>query len=108
MSKVPILTAANQYAVGMNLPTSKDRSGKLLANFRTRSYSEADQPGNTTSPAGPYGDHQCDVPASLEASMYTAIRELVPDAAFAIFTGDVVDHALWATTQASNQWAGKL
>ncbi|KFA53631.1 hypothetical protein S40293_10201 [Stachybotrys chartarum IBT 40293] len=70
-----------------------------------RSYSEADQPGNTTSPAGPYGDHQCDVPASLEASMYAAIRELVPDAAFAIFTGDVVDHALWATTQASNQWA---
>ena len=53
-------------------------------------------------PAGPNGDHKCDVPASLEESMYAAIRELVPDAAFSIFTGDIVDHAIWNTTVAQN------
>jgi sphingomyelin phosphodiesterase len=34
--------------------------------------------------------------------MYAAVKELVPDAAFAIFTGDIVDHAVWNTTQAQN------
>ncbi|KXJ92703.1 putative acid sphingomyelinase, partial [Microdochium bolleyi] len=53
-------------------------------------------------PAGAHGDHKCDSPVSLEESMYAAIRTLVPDAAFSIFTGDIVDHAVWNTTQAQN------
>ncbi|KAH7032966.1 Metallo-dependent phosphatase-like protein [Microdochium trichocladiopsis] len=53
-------------------------------------------------PAGPHGDHQCDSPLSLEKSMYMAIKDLVLDAAFSIFTGDIVDHAVWNTTQAQN------
>jgi sphingomyelin phosphodiesterase len=34
--------------------------------------------------------------------MYAAISKLVPDAAFAVFTGDIVDHAVWNTTQSQN------
>jgi sphingomyelin phosphodiesterase len=34
--------------------------------------------------------------------MYAAIKKLVPNAAFAIFTGDIVDHAVWNTTQQQN------
>ena len=34
--------------------------------------------------------------------MYEAIQTLVPDAAFAIFTGDIVDHAVWNTTIIQN------
>ena len=34
--------------------------------------------------------------------MYAAIKELVPDAAFSIFTGDIVDHAIWNTSQEYN------
>lgn len=34
--------------------------------------------------------------------MYAAIHSLVPDAAFALFTGDIVDHAVWNTTQPQN------
>ena len=34
--------------------------------------------------------------------MYKAINSLVPDAAFTLFTGDIVDHAIWKTTQAYN------
>jgi sphingomyelin phosphodiesterase len=34
--------------------------------------------------------------------MYNAIKTLVPDASFAIFTGDIVDHAVWNTTQSQN------
>src|SRR5262249_38515061 len=54
------------------------------------------------SPCGPNGDHKCDAPISLEESMYAAIKKLVPNAAFAIFTGDIVDHAVWNTTQPQN------
>ncbi|KAH7165955.1 Metallo-dependent phosphatase-like protein [Dactylonectria macrodidyma] len=68
-----------------------------------RPYAAGDEPGNTASPAGPNGDHNCDTPVSLEESMYAAIKELVPDAAFTIFTGDIVDHAVWNTSKPYNE-----
>lgn len=34
--------------------------------------------------------------------MYAAIKELVPSAALTLFTGDIVDHAVWLTTQSQN------
>jgi sphingomyelin phosphodiesterase len=34
--------------------------------------------------------------------MYSAINQVAPDAKFSLFTGDVVDHAVWLTTQAQN------
>ncbi|KJZ71755.1 hypothetical protein HIM_08840 [Hirsutella minnesotensis 3608] len=67
-----------------------------------RPYTDADKPGKSKSPAGPNGDHKCDAPISLEQSMYNAINEIAPDAAFTIFTGDIIDHAIWNTTEASN------
>lgn len=67
-----------------------------------RPYTAADKPGNNSSPAGPNGDHNCDVPISLEESMYAAINDIVPDVAFTIFTGDIVDHAVWNTSQPYN------
>ncbi|KAI1414319.1 putative acid sphingomyelinase [Hypoxylon sp. FL1857] len=67
-----------------------------------RPYTDADKPGNTDFPAGPNGEHTCDAPVSLEESMYAAIRDKVPDAAFSIFTGDIVDHAVWDTSQLQN------
>lgn len=27
--------------------------------------------------------------------MYEAVKTLIPNAAFALFTGDIVDHAIW-------------
>ncbi|OAA36240.1 Sphingomyelin phosphodiesterase [Metarhizium rileyi] len=65
-------------------------------------YTKDQQPGNTKFPAGPNGDHMCDVPFTLERSMYEAINSIVPDAAFTIFTGDIVDHAIWNTSQPYN------
>ena len=67
-----------------------------------RDYTATDPPSSHDVPAGPNGEHKCDAPVSLEDSMYAAIRDLVPDAAFALFTGDVVDHAVWNTTRAQN------
>ncbi|KAI1771860.1 putative acid sphingomyelinase [Hypoxylon cercidicola] len=67
-----------------------------------REYSDGDKVGNNEFPAGPNGEHTCDSPASLEESMYAAIREIVPDAAFSIFTGDIVDHAIWDTSVSQN------
>lgn len=68
-----------------------------------RAYTEDDAPGNTKNPAGPNGDHKCDTPESLEESMYKAIHEAVPDAAFSVFTGDIVDHMIWNTSIPRNQ-----
>ncbi|PFH58093.1 hypothetical protein XA68_14152 [Ophiocordyceps unilateralis] len=67
-----------------------------------RPYTEGDEPGKSASPAGPFGDHSCDAPISLEKSMYEAIKRVAPNAAFAMFTGDIVDHAIWNTTTSSN------
>ncbi|KAI1462421.1 sphingomyelin phosphodiesterase [Annulohypoxylon moriforme] len=55
-------------------------------------------------PANPFGEHTCDAPARLEESMYAAINDIAPDAAFAIFTGDIVDHAVWRTSRAYNSY----
>jgi sphingomyelin phosphodiesterase len=67
-----------------------------------RNYDTSTAPGHNQSPAGPNGDHSCDVPVSLEESMYAAIRNIAPSASFALFTGDIVDHAVWNTTQSQN------
>lgn len=73
-----------------------------------RAYTKDDAPGVTKNPAGPNGDHKCDSPLSLEESMYKAIADLVPDAAFNVFTGDIVDHTIWNTSIPSNTDASKL
>lgn len=66
--------------------------------FLIRAYTKDDAPGVTKNPAGPNGDHMCDTPGTLEESMYEAIAEFVPDAAFSVFTGDIVDHTIWNTS----------
>ncbi|RYO88041.1 hypothetical protein DL766_008019 [Monosporascus sp. MC13-8B] len=68
-----------------------------------RDYSDTDPSSDYDVPAGPNGNHKCDVPVSLEESMYAAIKSAVPEAAFSIFTGDIVDHAVWNTTEAQNK-----
>jgi sphingomyelin phosphodiesterase len=67
-------------------------------NICCRPYTAADAPGNNSYPAEPYGNHNCDAPLSLEESMYAAIREIVPNAALTLFTGDVVEGAEWVVT----------
>jgi sphingomyelin phosphodiesterase len=81
-----------QYETGANWNCTK--------NICCRPYTTADQPGNTNTPAGPYGDSHCDSPVSLEQSLYAAIKQLAPSAAFTIFTGDVVEGAVWSVTDA--------
>lgn len=51
-------------------------------NICCRSYTPADAPGNTSFPAGKYGNPSCDSPVSLEESLYNAIESLVPDRKF--------------------------
>ncbi|OAA49477.1 Sphingomyelin phosphodiesterase [Metarhizium rileyi] len=68
-----------------------------------RSYYEEDKPGKTKHPAGPYGDHACDTPISLEKSMYDFIKKTFPNAAFSLFTGDIIDHGIWNTSQPYNE-----
>ena len=67
-----------------------------------RSYTTADAPGNNQYPAGPFGNTKCDAPVSLEDSMYAAIQQIAPNASFTLFTGDIVDHAVWLTNETQN------
>ncbi|KAJ4147927.1 hypothetical protein LMH87_002421 [Akanthomyces muscarius] len=84
----------HHYTVGSNTACNKP--------ICCRAYTKDDAPGTTKNPAGPFGDHKCDTPVNLEQSMYKAIKEAVPDVAFALFTGDIVDHTIWNTTKESN------
>ncbi|KAG9952538.1 acid sphingomyelinase, partial [Aureobasidium melanogenum] len=79
------------YETGANYNCTK--------NICCRPYTNADAPGNTQFPAGAYGNNKCDSPRILEQSMYNAIKSLVPDAAFSLFTGDVVEGAVWLVNQ---------
>ncbi|KAI1153513.1 Metallo-dependent phosphatase-like protein [Nemania diffusa] len=67
-----------------------------------RNYSDGPGLGDVVQPARPNGEHTCDSPLGLEQSMYKAIQRLVPNATFSIFTGDIVDHAIWNTTVTQN------
>lgn len=67
-------------------------------NICCRPYDADDEPGVTDYPAGPYGNPACDSPVTLEESLYSAIEDLVPDRAFTIFTGDVVEGDIWLST----------
>ncbi|RAL15751.1 acid sphingomyelinase [Aspergillus homomorphus CBS 101889] len=79
------------YETGANYNCTK--------NICCRPYTTSDEPGSTNYPAGEYGNHNCDAPLTLEESMYAAIKELVPDAPFTIFTGDVVEGAVWLVNE---------
>jgi sphingomyelin phosphodiesterase len=64
-----------------------------------RPYTTADAPGHNAYPAGKYGNHACDSPVSLEESMYAAIKNIAPNASLTLFTGDIIDHAVWLTNE---------
>ncbi|KAF4583315.1 hypothetical protein EYR38_002064 [Pleurotus pulmonarius] len=77
-------------------------------------------PGQTSppaQPAGPNGDYNCDTPPSLADSMFEAIRRVAPGNKFSIFTGDVIDAAIWEISKSTvtedleafnNQMASRL
>ncbi|KAJ5179742.1 hypothetical protein N7492_002952 [Penicillium capsulatum] len=73
------------YEVGSNYDCSKP--------ICCRAYTEQDNPGNTSSPCGSWGNPKCDPPHRLHESMMAAIADLNP--AFSIYTGDVVAHDVW-------------
>ncbi|TFK38175.1 Metallo-dependent phosphatase-like protein [Crucibulum laeve] len=57
----------------------------------------ADQTGPTTVPAGPMGSHHCDTPGVLAQSMLKSVA--TKNTQFSIFTGDVVEAAVWLVNQ---------
>ncbi|KZV95484.1 sphingomyelin phosphodiesterase [Exidia glandulosa HHB12029] len=59
----------------------------------------ADQAGQPIAePAGPSGNSNCDSPVKLADAMLSAVKGLNPD--FAIFTGDIVEGAIWLVDRA--------
>ncbi|KZP28597.1 sphingomyelin phosphodiesterase [Athelia psychrophila] len=73
----------------------------------------ADNTGTPTEPAGPYGNSKCDSPVPLVDSMLDFAQQTAGDAKFAIFTGDVVEAALWLVNQSDvtgdlQQWNSEL
>jgi sphingomyelin phosphodiesterase len=80
------------YTVGANYNCTKP--------ICCRPYTTADAPGNNAYPAGKFGNPQCDPPVTLQQSMVAAIKSFAPNAAFTIFTGDVVAHDVWSVDKA--------
>lgn len=63
-----------------------------------RSYTKEDAPGNTSHPAGPWGNTKCDPPQRFHEDMLDAIADMNP--AFSIYTGDVAAHDYWLVDKA--------
>ncbi|KAI0342172.1 sphingomyelin phosphodiesterase [Trametopsis cervina] len=60
------------------------------------------QTGPVTEPAEPFGNSHCDSPPDLAQSLLGAVQEFGHDAAFAIFTGDVVEGDIWLTNKSDS------
>jgi sphingomyelin phosphodiesterase len=84
--------------IHVDLQYETGASWNCTKNICCRPYTAADAPGNTSYPCGEYGNVYCDAPLTLEESLYSAIEDLVPGRVFTIFTGDVVEGAVWAIT----------
>lgn len=84
--------------IHVDLSYETGASYNCTKNICCRPYTADDAVGVTDYPAGEYGNHACDSPLTLEESLYSAITTLVPDNAFTIFTGDVVEGAVWLVT----------
>ncbi|KAJ3788487.1 Metallo-dependent phosphatase-like protein [Lentinula aff. detonsa] len=76
-----------EYTVGSEANCSKP--------LCCREFSDQSEP--TTIPAGPHGDHACDTPSTLVESIVKAID--ATNNTFSIFTGDIVDGAVWLVNQ---------
>ncbi|PPR02001.1 hypothetical protein CVT24_011124 [Panaeolus cyanescens] len=59
-----------------------------------------DSPSSIARPAGPLGSRDCDTPTSLMQSLLKAAN--AQNSKFNIFTGDVIEAALWLDTEAEN------
>ncbi|GAA5900911.1 hypothetical protein JCM8208_007562 [Rhodotorula glutinis] len=64
-----------------------------------RNYGPGSLGDDVKHPAGPFGHKKCDAPSALVESMFRAIDHFVPNNTFSIFTGDVVESAVWAVDQ---------
>lgn len=96
--QAPPLKVVHISDIHVDLNYTAGASYNCTKNICCRPYTPADEPGATDFPAGPYGNSHCDSPVTLEESLYKAIGALVPDRAFTIFTGDVVEGAVWLVT----------
>ncbi|KAH8896938.1 calcineurin-like phosphoesterase [Thozetella sp. PMI_491] len=86
--------------IHVDLSYEAGASYNCTKNICCRDYTAADAPGNNDFPAGVFGNTACDTPVTLEESLYAAVQTLVPNRAFTIFTGDVVEGAVWSVTDA--------
>jgi sphingomyelin phosphodiesterase len=68
--------------IHVDLSYETGASYNCTKNICCRPYTPADAPGNTSYPAGPFGNAACDSPVTLEASLYSAVESLVPSRAF--------------------------
>ncbi|KAL5350564.1 hypothetical protein ACLOAV_004133 [Pseudogymnoascus australis] len=105
-AKRPISSGQSPIQVVHISDTHVDLSYEIGANYNCtkpiccRSYTPDDAPGNNSYPAGEFGNPLCDPPVTLQQSMVQAIKAIAPDAAFTVFTGDVVAHDIWAVNKA--------
>ncbi|CCM06931.1 uncharacterized protein FIBRA_09243 [Fibroporia radiculosa] len=57
------------------------------------------RPKHVNAPALPLGNRHCDTPTKLVDSMLQAVERFGADARFSLFTGDVIDHAVWEVSE---------
>jgi sphingomyelin phosphodiesterase len=97
-NKQPQLKVVHISDIHVDLGYTVGASTNRTEDICCYAYTADMAPGVTDYPAGPWGDDACDSPLRLSESMYKAIKRTVPDAAFTLFTGDLVEGREWSTT----------
>jgi len=80
-----------QYTVGTEANCTKP--------ICCRDYQEDPPAKHVKAPALPLGSRHCDSPTRLTDSMLEAAEGFGGNAKFSIFTGDVIDHAVWDVSE---------
>ncbi|BGO91484.1 hypothetical protein JCM10020v2_003139 [Rhodotorula toruloides] len=64
-----------------------------------RDYGPSSTGLDVKTPAEPFGNRKCDAPQALMDNLLAAVEQIAPNRSFTVFSGDVIDAAIWDATE---------
>ncbi|GEM07109.1 hypothetical protein Rt10032_c02g1126 [Rhodotorula toruloides] len=64
-----------------------------------RDYGSSSIGPHVKTPAQQFGNRKCDTPQALMDNLLAAVEKIAPNRSFTLFTGDVIDAAVWDATE---------
>ncbi|KAK4335393.1 sphingomyelin phosphodiesterase [Rhodotorula toruloides] len=64
-----------------------------------RDYGPSSTGPDVKTPAEQFGNRRCDTPQALMDNLLAAVEQIAPNRSFTVFSGDVIDAAVWDATE---------